>query len=675
MADSARFALPVFPTAASSEVRLSRTWVVVALGAITVLAAGLRIVSLSKVGGNPFYDAAVRSMGQSLRNFFFGAFDPSGSASIDKPPVDLWLQVASTKLFGFNATALKLPEALAGTLSVPLLYDAVRRVFGTAAGLSSALALAVLPAAVLTSRSDTMDAVMGLLLVAALWCLIRAAQIGGSRWIMIAAVCVGVAFNVKLLEAFVAVPALAVGAWLACEGDRRDRVRTTALAGLVLIAVSLSWLTATSIVGSQPYAIGSTNGSPWNAAFIFNGLDRVGASPRPPATPATPAATAQHRVSRPAGTDLDGRQNITAPGAARLFPREGPLPAQRLGLELLVALLLGLPALWARRREGPAAHVAAITIGLWIVTGAVFFSVMTRLHPRYVEAVTPAIAAGVGIGVAWLAGARGRIPLFAGGAAIVIAAYAVWATFGSTAAVVGLLVTCVGVGCAVWAAFGRATRNPEAARLAPWGVALVLCGLLAAPTADAIDIVNRHLSDSGRPGSMPVARVTALSRFLRAHRAGARYSFASAGATQAGELIVRDGQPVLIMTTFDGRPLISTAALAREVAHGEVRYALLGGTCAGDTSTNPLCSAPAQWVFGHGVDVSAEAHVYPGLLWRLGPSASRVRAEQAAARARSHARRAHLIAIARHHLGPAAAARGNVPSATRQSPIRHRHRP
>ena len=37
-------------------------------------------------------------MGVSWHNFFFGAYEPGGSVSIDKPPVDLWLQVASVKL-------------------------------------------------------------------------------------------------------------------------------------------------------------------------------------------------------------------------------------------------------------------------------------------------------------------------------------------------------------------------------------------------------------------------------------------------------------------------------------------------------------------------------------------------------------------------------------------------
>src|SRR5438876_677505 len=122
-----------------------------ALAGLTALAAALRFAQLGHVQGNPFYDAAVRTMSRSWHAFFFGAFEPGGSVSVDKPPVDLWLQVASVKLFGFTPTALKLPQALAGTLSVPLLYHVVRRGFGRGAGLVAAAAMAVLLVEVITA--------------------------------------------------------------------------------------------------------------------------------------------------------------------------------------------------------------------------------------------------------------------------------------------------------------------------------------------------------------------------------------------------------------------------------------------------------------------------------------------------------------------------------------------
>ncbi len=56
-------------------------WTAVAL--IALGAAVLRLWHIGKVEPDPFYDAAVRSMGLSWHNFFFGAFDPSGATSID----------------------------------------------------------------------------------------------------------------------------------------------------------------------------------------------------------------------------------------------------------------------------------------------------------------------------------------------------------------------------------------------------------------------------------------------------------------------------------------------------------------------------------------------------------------------------------------------------------------
>src|SRR5436305_11977605 len=159
-----------------------RRWEWPLVAVITVGAGVLRSLALSKVSPDPFYDAAVRSMSLSFHNFFLGAFEPGGSVSIDKPPVDLWLQVASVKLFGFSSTTLKIPEVAAGTLSVPLLYTAVRRMWSRAAGVAAAVAMAVLPIEVITARSDTMDAVMMMLVVLALLLLVRAVETERTGW-------------------------------------------------------------------------------------------------------------------------------------------------------------------------------------------------------------------------------------------------------------------------------------------------------------------------------------------------------------------------------------------------------------------------------------------------------------------------------------------------------------
>ena len=154
--------------------------------ALVLLAAHFRLGGLAASREDYFYDAAVRSMSLSWHNFFYGAFDPSGRLAVDKPPVDLWLQVASVKLFGFSARSLVLPAAVAGTLAVPLLYDAVRRLFGSLAGICAGVALAVLPVSVVASRSDALDALMMALTVLALWLVVLAVQRGRVRYLYLA---------------------------------------------------------------------------------------------------------------------------------------------------------------------------------------------------------------------------------------------------------------------------------------------------------------------------------------------------------------------------------------------------------------------------------------------------------------------------------------------------------
>ncbi len=102
-----------------------------ALALILLLAAFTNFYELQRNGyANLYYAAAIRSMLESWHNFFFVSFDPGGFVTVDKPPLGFWIQAASAKLFGFSGFSILLPEALAGVLSVGVLYHLVRRVFG-----------------------------------------------------------------------------------------------------------------------------------------------------------------------------------------------------------------------------------------------------------------------------------------------------------------------------------------------------------------------------------------------------------------------------------------------------------------------------------------------------------------------------------------------------------------
>jgi len=99
------------------------------LGIVVALSALLNFIALGSEGyANTYYAAAVKSMSQSWHNFFFVAFDPGGFVSVDKPPLGLWLQVASTKFFGFSGVSLLIPQGIAAVLSVVVLYALITRI-------------------------------------------------------------------------------------------------------------------------------------------------------------------------------------------------------------------------------------------------------------------------------------------------------------------------------------------------------------------------------------------------------------------------------------------------------------------------------------------------------------------------------------------------------------------
>jgi 4-amino-4-deoxy-L-arabinose transferase-like glycosyltransferase len=607
-----------------------------ALGLITAGAAVLRLIYIGKVSPDPFYDAAVRSMGLSWHNFFFGAFEPGASVSIDKPPVDLWLQVASVKLFGFSSTTLKLPEAAAGIVSVPLLFLAVKRMWNATAGLAAATALAVLPVEVITSRSDTMDAVMMALIVLALLLIVRACETGSSRWLLAGAAAMGLAFDVKILESLVALPGLAVLAYLGFPSSRGRRLLRLAAAGAVYVVVALAWLTATLLAPAhdRPWAIGSTNGSAWNAAFVFNGTDRLGGkSPEPQSTVYQPG----HKYPVATQSERD-HIPILPPSPTRLLARIGPLSGERLGMELLVGLLLGVPALlWGLRRRPAAApdaegeedderearirRAAAAGLGLWALTGIVLFSHMARLHPRYVEGFLPAVAAILGIGASWAAIPRGWLR-----AAVLTIALAVAVVYTErllygrpTEWWIALAGALGALACAGLARL-RAVPAPLRGVLAPAGVlVLTLLAVLTVAVGSDITAIDSHVTDAGYVGALPSEEQRLVSSYLRAHQGSARYEVAAQSATQIGSLVVQDARPIVVLTSYDARVFTTVGKLQRLIAAGQVRYAFLNSPCPHHLSPkNPACSAPAQWIRAHGTDVSRKAGLHRSeVLWLL----------------------------------------------------------
>jgi hypothetical protein len=399
----------------------------------------------------------------------------------------------------------------------------------------------------------------------------------------------------------------------------------------VYVVVALSWLTATLLVPARdrPWAIGSSNGSAWNAAFVFNGTERLGGkSPEPQFTVYEPGrhypeATQSERDKIP----------IVPPSPTRLFTRIGPLSGLRLGLELLAALLLGLPALaWGlwRGRDvrqdadgGGAERVRrAATVGLmfWVLTGIVLFSDMARLHPRYAEVFVPAVAALLGVGAAWAAAPEGRARVAVLTCALLVTViYAERLSYGTPiewwVALAGAL------GAIACASFARLTGLSSRLRfaLAPAGaLTLTLVAVLALPVSADVTAIDTHVTDAGYVGALPSEEQRLVSAYLRAHQDGAHYELAAESATGIGSLIVQDARPIVVLTSYNARVFTSVAKLRRLIEEGKVRYAFLNSSCRRrGAALNPACASPARWVRAHGTDVSRQAGLAGGKLWLL----------------------------------------------------------
>ncbi len=405
------------------------TWSMLGLTMILVIAATLRLVDAATFAdGNTYYTAAVENMLQSPSNFFYAVAD-AGGVTVDKPPVALWIQATFAAVLGVSGFSVTLPSIIAGTLSVLILYHIVKKQFGTSAGLISALVLAVTPIAVAVDRTNNLDSILIFFLLLATWAFVRAVETGKWRHLLLGAMLVGVAFNVKMLQAYLIVPALFAAYFFAAKVPWRKKVVQLGVTAVVLLAVSLSWAIIVDLTpGDQrPYIGGSESNSVIELALGYNGLNRLLGNDGPSLTGnsdggqngggqngANQARTQNNGQGQNAGdqsnanaqapgSDGDGRGNgpdgsaeIGSQGATRLF--ETAL-ANELAW-LLPFGLLGIGVLIVRRRPTlpiQREHQAVILWGGWLVTGVVFFSVSSFFHAYYLATLAPALAALVGI--------------------------------------------------------------------------------------------------------------------------------------------------------------------------------------------------------------------------------------------------------------------------------------
>lgn len=607
-----------------------------ALGGICAVAGVLYGWGMWASGwGNPYYSAAVKSMSVNLTNFVFGSFDPVGVVTVDKPPLAFWPMVVSAAIFGYHGWSLLLPQVVEGVAAVFLLHRTVRLWAGEQVALLAALVFALTPVTVAINRDTNPDTLMVLLLVAAAYAFTRSVSPGqqpgispgrATRWLLLAAMFLGLGFVTKMLQAWIVVPAFALAYLVGSAAPVRRRVLDLIGAGAVLLAGSMWWVALVSFwPGAKPYIGGSTDGSVLNLVIGYNGLGRI-----------LGRETGRAVVSG-ARDGFGGSAGIT-----RLFGAQvGGQISWLLPLSLLILVSVVIAG---TRPRGPGTRDSRACWFLWggwlLLVGLVLSVAKGGFHPYYTTEMAPAVAAVTAAGVAamwrryrrpggyqWLL-LPAAVTLTAGWAWVLVSRDLSWHGWLRDAVAVVAVVAVILLVAARVRVSGKSRLGP--ARVARAAAVFCVVALLLAPAvwsaATALASSGGATAQAGPPRSaFGHARFGSVRRDLPAQFRGGMagdlsadqrriltYAVTNAGgapitlAVQGGAMaaepfLIHSDAVVVGMGGFSGQdPAPTVVTLAQWVQQGRLRFVLSGGRdMAGRSGRGGVSAQRTQWVQQH----------------------------------------------------------------------------
>ncbi|WP_409497199.1 ArnT family glycosyltransferase [Amycolatopsis sp. cmx-11-12] len=572
-------------------------WVRPSVGALLLATAVLYLWNLGESGwANAFYSAAAQAGSLSWKALFFGSSDAANAITVDKTPAALWVMSLSARLFGVNAWSILVPQALMGVGSVALLYAAVRRTSGPAAGLLAGAVLALTPAAALMFRFNNPDSLLVLLLVAGAYCVVRALEKASPRWLALAGIAVGFGFLAKMLQAFLVLPAFGLAYLIAAPTSLGKRLLHL-LGALICTFLSTGWYLAVVALwpaADRPYIGGSQENSLWELAFGYNGFGRITGD----------------EVGSVGGSPNGGWGGT---GWDRLFGSEMAGGIAWLIPAAVVALAAGL---WFTRRapRTDSGRAALIVWGGWFLVTAVVFSYMGGIiHAYYMIALAPATAALVGIAGTQLWRARGNPAaagiLSAGIGLTALTAYLLLSRQSDWLPGLAIAILVAGLLCAFLVFV--AARLPDVARrlVAVGALAAVLAGTGAYTVATAATPHSGALPSAGPetgrgmrmggPGgllgtSLPGENLAAL---LRQDSANYTWTAATVGSNNAAGYQLGGGAPVMAVGGFNGTDPAPTLEQFQEyVRSGQIHYFLDEGMMMRGETGSDAAERIAAWV-------------------------------------------------------------------------------
>lgn len=587
-------------------------WITAAIGALALM---FNTWGLASAGyANSYYTAAVRSASVSWKAWFFGAIDPGSFITVDKPPFATQVMGLSARIFGFSTWSMLIPEALAGVASVLILHYLVRRWAGDTAAHLAALALATTPVAVEIFRYNNPDAILTLLCVGAAWALWSAIETGRTRALVVSAVLLGFAFNTKMLQAFLVLPAFGLVYLFAGKPKLGKRLWQLAVMAVTLIAASSWWVAIVALwpASARPYIGSTSDNSIVSLVLGYNGLSRLfGAS----------AAGGGGNTS----TGFGGNS-----GLFRLFNTANGAQISWLIPVAVIALAVGL---WQTRRRPRTDQMRAgwLLWGGWAAVCFVIFSFSSGVfHQYYPVQMAPAVAALAGAGgvTLWRAGRTNRWLRWVLPATVIAGAAWAYVLLSRIPGYMPWLRPAIVVG-AVLAAMGLWLGGRLRHRLLVLAAGtLAALTLLAGPTAYAITTIAHPQSGSiiaagptasstgiggfggggggGGVGGGSTSADTALVAYLEAHQGSAKYLVAAFGSQSSAPIIIASGKAVITIGGFNGGdPAPTLSQFKALVASGQVKYVLVssGGQGGGPGGAGGSSSI-SSWVTSHGKAVT-----------------------------------------------------------------------
>ena len=514
---------------------------------------------------NSYYAAAAQAASTSWLAWLFGSLDAANFVSVDKPPISMMIMGLFGRLFVFSSWSMLLPHALAGIATVALVYLVVRRWYGARAGLIAGVVMALTPAAALMFRFNNPDSFLTLFLTASAYSFLRSFEVNKPvLWLSLAGLFTGFAFNTKMLQGLLLLPIMTI----IYIGFARPKFTTRMWhLGVACIATIVStfwwsilvWLTPAA---SRPWVGSTSDNSIWSLMFGYNGFGRL-----------------LGNSGGPGGVGFGGET-----GVLRILNESfGPNIAWLIPVALISAGLV----IWLLRRA-PRHNKERIGVLLWLgwlLMHIVIFSMTSgTIHPYYVVAMTPAVAALVGIGAPYIWQAYTRRTKVA------------WILPLSIALTTILSIIMLGYSnywpwlmWLVMIAGGVATiltllPLSQTRRLKQIILGLAITASMAAPIVFSVSTVATAHSGSiptAGPGASAMSNTnnesaraeSTLISFLLENRHGTIWLAAVNSANESAPIQLSSGQPVMAIGGFNGSDsTLTLSQLKQLVKQGKVRY-------------------------------------------------------------------------------------------------------